>query len=274
MPRQPSNFRVLFFHAIQFVLDLFLWIPGWAMFLQWVGVCKDRKPFVNPDRLSRGLVVVLSGVEGPSFYAWLLRSGLRDVPAAVVVHNWAGWIPGVVCAISPRICAGRVRHLLAFVRDYRRAHPGRPVVVIGHSGGAAMAIHAAEVLGPDEALDGVIALATPLSPGYDLSRALAGVKRALWTAHSPYDFQLAILTAIGGNFDRVMGTPAGRAGFLGAGAANSATFRQICWERSMAPLGHLGGHVGWASPRLVEHWFAPAIRQWLAGDGMRESLAR
>ena len=122
----------------------------------------------------------------------------------------------------------------------------------------AIAIMAAELLGPAEAVDGLIAFATPLSPGYNLGRAVAGIKRELVACWSPWDLQLAALVNLGGNFDRRRGRTAGQCGFKLAGEP-AWRVRQIRWDRSMIAAGHLGGHIGWTSPPLVRRLL---IRQW------------
>jgi hypothetical protein len=87
------------------------------------------------------------------------------------------------------------------------------------------------------------------------------------------DFQLQVLVAIGGNFDRRWGPTAGRTGFAfregrqpGEPAGNGK-FTQIAWDRSMIPFGHLGGHVGWGSAAWTRRYLAPIIADWNNGRG-------
>ncbi len=260
-----NSLRPLAGRTLQCLLDpLAVFVPGWSWLVQACGLCRNSGRYVSPDRLAGGLVVVLPGIEGPSLYTAGLRAGLGDLPAAVMVHHWAGFWPGLVCALSVQAARRRAGRMVAMIGDYRRAYPGRAVVLVGHSGGAAIAILAAQALGPGDPLDGLIALATPLSPDYDLTGALAGLRRPMVACHSRLDLQLRMLTGIGGNFDRRFGRTAGQQGFEPPGQAGpDGRLVQIAWDRSMIADGHWGGHVGWTSPPWVRRHLAPLVARWL-----------
>lgn len=244
----------------QTLLDPFsILMPGVPAMLQAGGLCRDSSRYVNPTRLARGLVLILPGVEGPGLYAACVRRGLADLPAAVRVFNWAGWWPALWTLFSRPLRRRGLDAILAMVRDYRRDYPGRPVVLVGHSAGAAMTVFAAEALGATEPLTGAIVTATPLHPEYDLSAAIAGVDHELVSCHSRLDVQLRAVISIGGNFDGRRGRTVGQDGF----GASHAKLRQIAWDRSMIPAGHLGGHAGWASRAWVTRHIAPILREWI-----------
>ena len=61
--------------------------------------------------------------------------------------------------------------------DYRKSHPGRPIYLIGHSGGGALSVLTLERLPPGTTVTGAMLLNAALSPGYDLS-AVLGTRRA------------------------------------------------------------------------------------------------
>ena len=177
---------------VQMLLDPFAVLgPALPALVQRIGLCRNTARYVNPQRLARGLVMVLPGIEGPGFYASGIRRGLAapadrsaraaqptDAPgaaeaAAVSVMNWAGLVPGICYAFSPRLQQRALGRLLRAIQEYRAAFPGRaapPVVLAGHSGGAAMAIFTDEAMAahfPGEPLAGIVAIATPLHPDYD-----------------------------------------------------------------------------------------------------------
>ncbi|MDD4891281.1 MAG: alpha/beta hydrolase [Phycisphaerae bacterium] len=255
MARLRDALMPLVTRMIQLPLDpVLVLVPALGSFL-----CRDRKPFVSPERLARGLVVVLPGIEGPSMYALGVRRGLREVNAAVTIVNWAGIWPGGAAAFSRRFFQWRTELLIERIRRYRREHPGKPVIIVGHSGGAAVAIKAAEILGPGEPLTGVIALATPFRPDHDFTAALAGVTRGLVTCHSSLDLQLHLLTLLGGNFDGRNFRTAGRCGF----DCRDPRLTQIAWTKSMRAAGHWGGHIGWAAAPWVREHLAPTVARWL-----------
>lgn len=250
----------LFFRTLQMPLDpLTVFVPGMAALAQQCGLCRDRRRYVSPDRLASGLVLVLPGIEGPSLYAAGLRAGLADVPAAVRVVNWAGFWPGATAAMSSRFFCWRTARLIERIDRYRRDFPARPVVLVGHSGGAAVAIRAAELLGPAAPLAGVVALAPPLRPDYDFTVALAGVRCGIVTCHSHLDVQLRLLTLIGGNFDGRCLRTGGQCGF----DCRDPRLTQIAWTAAMRSAGHWGGHIGWTAPPWVRQCLAPIVTDWL-----------
>ncbi|MCG3179431.1 MAG: hypothetical protein BIFFINMI_01766 [Phycisphaerae bacterium] len=253
--------------AAQFCMDpLSLLIPGWGALMMRVGPGRNSPPLVTPGRLERGLVLVLPGIEGPSFYADAVRRGLdaAGVGAALEICNWAGAWPGTLFALTRRGSDRQAHAVADRITDYRRRHAAPPVVLVGHSGGAAMVVFVAELLGPKAPLAGAIALAPALSPGYDLSRALAGVAGELVVCHSRRDVQLRMLTSVGGNFDRRFGRTAGQEGFAHRGGGGRLV--QIAWTRAMASQGHNGGHIAWTRPNWVRDNLGPRVKQWIGGN--------
>lgn len=245
--------------ALQCLCDPFvIFIPGAAALAGRFGSAADNEQFCCPARLARGLVLVLHGIEGPSLYSRSIRRGLACLPGSVLMCNWSGiWPAGlaVFSKVHRRCC---IAGLIETIRAYRVRHPGRPVVMVGHSAGAAISIATAEQLGPAEPLDGIVALATPLHPRYDLSAALAGTRRML-ACHSRGDGQLRMLTRTLGNFDRTFVSPAGWGGF----ESRHDRLVQLAWDRSMARYNHTGGHVGCTAARWVRRFIAPEVRQWI-----------
>ncbi len=255
--------------TMQLLLDpLAVFVPGVGAAVQRLGLSSNTPRYDSPARRSAGLVILLPGAEGPSLYTSWVRAGLCDLPAAIRIVNWAGFWPGVCHVINRRSARRRADRLAAMVNEYRREHPGRPVVLVGHSGGAGMAILTAERIaaaggcgGATEPLAGVVALATPLSPGYDLRAALGGANE-LVVCHSRLDLLLRSLTTIGGNFDRRFGRTAGQEGFSGPGT-DDPRLTPIAWDRSMMADGHWGGHIGWSHPTWVRQRLAPIVAGWL-----------
>jgi pimeloyl-ACP methyl ester carboxylesterase len=97
------------------------------------------------------------------------------------------------------------------IRELREREPNRRVYLIGHSAGAAVVVHAAELL-PPESIERMILLSAALSPTYDLTRALRATKREIVVFTSRWDGALHA-TCLFGTADRVFCTGAGLRGF-------------------------------------------------------------
>ena len=134
--------------------------------------------------------------------------------------------------------------------------------LIGHSGGTAMAVWAAEDLPEGEQVEGIILLASSLSPGYDLSEALAHTRGGIVNFYSPYDGILGAGTALLGTMDGVHSESAGKSGFeVPPGAdADYGKLYQVPWTPAMREYGNGGDHFGWMATRFISTYVDPLIR--------------
>ena len=105
-------------------------------------------------------------------------------------------------------------------------------------------------------VDGVILMASSLSPEYDLSVALAHTRRLV----NFYSYRDAALLGAGcrmvGTMDRQFTEAAGKVGFDAAGA----NLTQVPFDRSMEAVGHNGSHLSYCSSGFVTAYVAPLIR--------------
>ena len=261
-----------------------------------------RRPsrYVTRERLERGLVISLNGIGGYNWLPRLLRRGLDrgGVGHAIAIFDWSigpiGMYLADVLAVRRNRASAAV--LAEAVLRYRRWMPGRPVTLIGHSGGAAVAAWALEALaqagrreGCEEggspllpegtaggtaekvaatlfAVERALLLAPALSPRYNLAPALRAVGRRLWAAHSPCDlFFMGLGTSLFGGLDRRWGPAAGLLGFRlprdvsDEDRAAYAKVRQIAWRPGLIRDGHLGDHTGWSMERFARRVLAPMV---------------
>jgi len=159
---------------------------------------------------------------------------------------------------------------------YQLDHPGRPVVVVGHSGGAAIAVWAAERMARGREIDGLILLSPALSPGYMLDWALENTRRGIVSFHSHRDWLLLGMgTTISGTMDGYHTSSAGRSGFriptAGGRPAVYDKLFQIGWQEKMQDAGSRGGHLSIARERFVAAYVAPFA---LADDWDERFVAR
>jgi len=218
------------------------------------------------------MVFVLPGIEGKGPISNGIARGIRDGgwDGAVEVHDW-GTPAGVLGWYVHLTDAGRNRaqayRLARAIRHYQVGYPNRPVYLVAHSGGAGIAVQAVEALPAESPVDSVVLLGAALAPEYDLRRALGRTRRGVWNFHSRFDVGfLAAGTSVFGTVDRRHGPAAGAVGFRTPAhfeAADRRLYRaklhQTPYSKRMAGSGHLGNHLGWASPRFAADWLVPIL---------------
>jgi pimeloyl-ACP methyl ester carboxylesterase len=230
------------------------------------------------DRLERGLVIILPGIEGRSPWNIDLARGLNEggVQTGIQIFDWGTAVPGGMLINltdyerNQRMAQQLKDHILA----YRRKYPGRSVHLIGHSGGGGLAVLATEMLPPDTKLSSVILLAPALSPKHDLRAALRRTRFGIFNYFSKFDQALLGLgTSVAGTIDRDYGQAAGAVGFTRPKFDNPADdmlytrLHQIQWRPEMRWYGHFGGHMEWTHRGFVKRYLAPLITD-LGGGGL------
>lgn len=234
------------------------------------GGCADG-PYMSKDRLKKGLVVVCPGIEGAGLLNQAICEGLDagGVDWAIDVYDWTspyGPLYNLRAEQRNREMADR---LAARVMRYQHRYPQRPVFLLGHSGGGAIAVWAAEMMPSDQPLDGLVLLSPALSPTYRLVRSLANCRRGIVSFRSARDWVfLGAGTAVCGTMDGRHTSSAGRLGFQvpqdDEAAGAYARLFQVAWHRDMAEVGHTGGHLSGAATYFVTAYVAPLLfrREW------------
>ena len=228
--------------------------------------CRTAQPYVTDSRLQRGLVIVLPGIEGRSQFNEAICRGLDEgrVDWAIELYDWTS-IWGPLHNLRNKAGNREQAGLLADrITRYKLAYPNRPIVLVGQSGGAAIAVWTAEALPPSEEIDGIIMLAGALSPQYMLDQALAGTRRGIINFYSARDWMLlGVGTMIYGTMDGAHSESAGRVGFkLPDTDSRPRVYQklfQIPWQRSMSEAGHVGLHLSSGAEEFVATYVAPFI---------------
>ncbi|MDD4889986.1 MAG: hypothetical protein PHU85_08640, partial [Phycisphaerae bacterium] len=234
------------------------------------------KPLVVESRMDQGLTLVLPGIEGRGFLNRNIRNGIADggVPTAIRIYDWT---LGPVLAVVSEMWEGRARRkaddLCSTIRAYKILHPNRPVVLVGHSGGCAIAIFAAERLPAGVNVDAIIMLAPSIGPDYDLSGALRHVDGKIYSYYSHKDSGFGGgATWVFGTLDGTHASAAGRVGFntpAAAAALYKDKLEQIPWSPEMSLSGNDGGHTDWANRTFVFTYLSPRVNFELRAHDQR-----
>ena len=177
--------------------------------------CDDNAAYLTPERMDEGMVVILPGVEGVSGLNKAIRLGLDEagITCAMPIRSWGrlGALFTQVDFLGNRLAANR---LARNVEKYQDDYPGRPVYIVGHSGGGGIAVLVAAALGEGRQVDGVIVLSGSISSAYDLEKALGHTRYGIVNFYNRNDGALlAVFTTLLGNVDGIHGPSAGLLGF-------------------------------------------------------------
>jgi pimeloyl-ACP methyl ester carboxylesterase len=233
--------------------------------------CSDFEEWLSPARADRGYTIVLPGVEGTSCRNISIAKGLVDAghPAAIEVRDWT---------------TGHIffwpYHLMAFERNRQQAqeiagqivafqdrYPGRPVTLVGHSGGAAMAVLILEALPADRQVTQAVLLAAAISPDHDLSTALSRTEHGILNFYSKGDVGYLVLGTLAlGTIDRQHSISAGASGFRQPAHLTdeqrqlyNSRLQQVPYQLSMLRSCNLGGHFSVTNSKFVTDWVAPRL---------------
>lgn len=221
---------------------------------------------LEPERLKQGLVLILPGIEGRSFLNLAILQGLLDaeIPYALEIVDWTtgNKLLALYHLRSRRRNQQRARELAERIAAYRREFPDRPVWIVGHSGGGAMALFTAAALPDEVRVTGLILLAAAVSPGFDLTTAQAKVERGIWSYWSYLDCLFVGLgTTLFGTVDGRHGPSAGMIGFRLNARAESPRVEQIPYRPGFIRQFNLGGHFGCVHRVFIAEAVAPIVRE-------------
>jgi pimeloyl-ACP methyl ester carboxylesterase len=225
----------------------------------------------TPERYERGLVLVLPGIEGESCINHSIARGLADggVEGAIEIFDWT---TGIVLLLFYHLRRWKrnvvqAQRLARRITDYQTRYPGRPVHLVGHSGGGALALLALERLDPSRQISGAVLLLPGISPGYDLVPALLHCEQSIWHFRSICDVLfLGLLTTVAGTIDRKHTPSAGMLGFRSPAqldpeheALVRTRFCDMPFRLEMIASFNFAGHFGAANRVFVAEWVAPLL---------------
>ncbi len=244
------------------------------------GLAGCSQPYRTDERLERGLVIVLTGVEGRSVFNDNIVRGLDEggVDWAIELHDWTLPFSPLLNLWAESRNRRTAESIARRISRYRWTYPDRPVVLVGQSGGAAMAVWTAEALLPAQKVDGLILLAAALSPKYHLDFALEHSRRGIVNLYSERDLLfLGVATTMYGTMDGEHTDSAGRVGFAIPGGDVKRTrlyekVLQIGWRPEMSSSGNMGSHLTSGSADYVSKYVAPFVLAEKWDDALHERM--
>lgn len=198
-------------------LARWMFLVSLALLAGGCGVDRNNRYMMN-IRQEQGMVIILPGIEGESAANHNIRRGLASAgcPRAMPIYNWGAPVPGLGLFINQTNVIGNriaAREIAKMIEEYQDTYPGRPVHVIGHSGGGGVAVFVAEELSEGRQVDGLVLLAPSISAGYNLNKALPKCRNGIVNFYNPNDGLLSVGTVFLGNVDGIHAAGAGLNGF-------------------------------------------------------------
>ncbi|MDD4891955.1 MAG: hypothetical protein PHU85_18705 [Phycisphaerae bacterium] len=157
--------------------------------------------------------------------------------------------------------------LAKLIQLYQQTYPGRPVSLIGLSGGTGVAVFACEYLPEGVCVDEVILVASSLSNSYNLTKALRHIRGGVTLYQTSGDLALGVGARLTGPIDgSPLATCAGITGFVPPGGLSGeerslySRVTNVAYSASFSALGFDGGHTSAvSSPAFVRYKFAPVV---------------
>jgi len=242
--------------------------------------CENNSAFMTPEKLDKGLVVILPGIEGESEANQNVRRGLSiaGIDRSLQIWHWGRPVPGVGMILNQMDFLGNYlagERIAQRIMKYQDEYPDRPVHIIGHSGGGGVAVFAASAMPEGREVTGVILLSASISSGHDITRALKHCSGGIVNFYNTQDGALlGLATTVLGNVGGAHGPSAGLMGFNTPNESSSDE-KQLAYKKlyqvSMTSSMISGStpHYAATQPHFVSTYVAPWISNsnWPADPG-------
>lgn len=224
------------------------------------------------ERRNHGYTLILNGIEGSHVAHVGLVEGLKSggVQSEIELYDWTTGNPALMLfhLRSEQRHQKQAAAIAQKIIAYQDHYPGRPVNLIGHSGGGGMTLLTLEALPADRRIQSAILLESAISPTYDLRKVFPKVERGIWNYSSSIaDSALLVAgTTLAGTIDGKHTISAGAIGFHlpeDATDVDRQLYATKLFERphnfQMLLNGNPGEHYGCMNPIFVRRELAPII---------------
>jgi pimeloyl-ACP methyl ester carboxylesterase len=249
--------------------------------------CENNSAFMTSERLDAGLVVILPGIEGESQANQNIRNGLNNagIDRSLQIWHWGRPVPGVGMILNQMDFLGNYlagERIAQRIMEYQDEHPGRPVHIIGHSGGGGIAVFAASAMPKDRTISGVVLLSASISSNHDITRALDRCSNGIVNFYNTDDGALlGLATTVLGNVGGAHGPSAGLMGF-NMPKTSASDDKQLAYQKlyqvkinDMVSSGATA-HFAATEPHFVASYVSSWVSgiNWPADPGSITKLAR
>ena len=230
---------------------------------------QDHRALAQPDPLkpSEGLVLVADGAGDFRATSHAFRQGIaaEKLPLHVETFVWShGYYRVLADQLDQEHIAEMAQRLAERIASVRQVSWQRPIYLVAHSAGSAVALGAASQLPPDT-INRIILLAPAVPMDYDLRPALRSVRQEIdvftsradrWYLRGS-DLVSSIAhckrsTAAGcGGFQPILQTP--------EDALLYGKLRDYPWEPRLIWTGHDGGHFGYYQQGYLRAFILPLL---------------
>ncbi len=228
--------------------------------------CQSFHNQLSVDRLSQGYALILPGILGEQGWDHNVASALErsTYAGAIEVRDWTlgplmfGW---------NMFDSRAVDEITDRIQTYQVLYPGRPVFLIGHSGGCRMVVQTLESLPEGAAIEKAVLLAPCMSSKYDLRLAMSRTRSGICAFSSGLDIPISVpLTGLRGLAVGELCLAAATVGFRPPDELSE--HERQCYQRQlqqhrysweMLGQGHPGGHFGWTTPSFISAHVVPQL---------------
>jgi len=221
---------------------------------------------------NRGYTLVLPGIDCRHIMHRRLARGIEDggVAGTIEIHDWTTGIPPLMLLhLRNAFEHDKQAEVIAQkIVAYQTSYPGRPVHLIGHSGGAGIALMALDRLPMENQVNSLVLLHPAVSPAYDLRKALQQSRAGVWNFSSAInDSALLVLgTTLFGTVDGYHRPAAGALGFNlpeGLSYADRWNYHnrlhEVPYRLEFLSNTNLGGHYGAMTYSFSKTHIAPIL---------------
>ncbi len=204
--------------------------------------CAPNVADAPPKPLPAPVLIHLPGIAGEMPIDRRLVKGLvkGGVAPKGQITDWTREYRGLLALGQLDHNKIEARKLAEQITTIYRDDPRTKIILTGHSAGTGIAVWTLELLPDDVKIDTLLMLASALSPGYDLSPALAHTRQAISLYSEHDDLVLGYGTRAMGTIDRVKTDAAGYVGF----ESKDPKLKQLPYDPKWIKIGNAGDHIG------------------------------